>query len=80
MASGAPVVAARTTSIPEVAGDAARLVDDNDDAAMAREVTALRASTQLRTACIEAGHRRARLFSWERSAAETAAVLLAAAQ
>ena len=80
MASGTPVVAARTTSIPEVAGDAARLVDDDDDAAMAREVTALRASTQLHTACIEAGRRRASLFSWERSAAETVAVLLEAAQ
>jgi glycosyltransferase involved in cell wall biosynthesis len=80
MACGTPVVAARTTSIPEVAGDAARLVDDDDDEAMAREVTALRTSAEFRAMCIEAGRKRAATFTWERSAAETAAVLLEAVQ
>ena len=36
MARGTPVVASSTTSIPEVAGDAAVLVDPTDEAAIAR--------------------------------------------
>ena len=40
MASGCPVVCSNTTSLPEIAGDAALLVDPNDPEAIAAAVHA----------------------------------------
>ena len=72
MACGAPVLAARTGSIPEVVGDAAELFDpDEPDAfthALARVVDPARAE-ELR----EAGARQVGRFSWDRTAALTLA-------
>ncbi|HEY1593549.1 MAG TPA: glycosyltransferase family 1 protein [Solirubrobacteraceae bacterium] len=69
MAAGTPVIAARTSSIPEVVGDAARLVDAPEDpASWARALGELIDSADERRELARAGRRRAADFSWERTA------------
>jgi len=74
MACGTPVITSNTSSLPEVAGDAALLVDPYDvDAiaeAMRRVLTDLNLAGELRVK----GLARASEFSWERTARETLAV------
>jgi glycosyltransferase involved in cell wall biosynthesis len=74
MASGTPVVASNRGALPEVAGDAALLADADDDAALAtlaaRAVTDAATRERLR----DAGLKRARLFDWDRTAADMLSV------
>jgi glycosyltransferase involved in cell wall biosynthesis len=71
MACGTPVVAAATTAIPEVAGDAAVLVPPGDPEALADGLArALGDADRL----VAAGFARARLHSWATTARRTAAV------
>ncbi|HEY2317109.1 MAG TPA: glycosyltransferase family 1 protein [Solirubrobacteraceae bacterium] len=69
MASGTPVVAADRAALPETCGDAALLVDPDDEAALVAAV--LRAATDPRAAdeLSERGRRRAAQFTWETTAA-----------
>ena len=70
MACGTPVIASRASSIPEVTGDAAVLLDPNDDAGWAEAIESLfdpGVAGQLRAA----GLRRAASFTWQRAAATT---------
>jgi glycosyltransferase involved in cell wall biosynthesis len=74
MASGTPVVTSNVSSLPEVAGDAALLVDPYDVEAIASGLERVLRDPALAT---ELGHRgllRAREFSWERSVARTHAI------
>lgn len=73
MACGCPVVAYRTSSIPEVAGTAAILLDPSQD--LAEAVTRLIQDEQTRATKIAAGFTQVGKFSWERTAAETLKVL-----
>jgi glycosyltransferase involved in cell wall biosynthesis len=70
MACGTPVVASNTTSLPEVLGDAAVLVDprslDDVTAAIERVCT----DPVLRRSLVERGRRRAAKFRWDRAAQE----------
>ncbi len=69
MASGVPVITSNTTSLPEVAGDAARLVDPEDiDALTAAMAEELEAGAEKRASRIAAGIDQARRFSWHKSA------------
>ncbi|MHB1133267.1 MAG: glycosyltransferase family 4 protein [Chloroflexota bacterium] len=79
MACGVPVLAANSTSLPEVTGDAAHLVDPLDEDAIADGLTRLLADNGLRADLRERGLIQARQFSWERAASETLAVLQGAA-
>jgi glycosyltransferase involved in cell wall biosynthesis len=71
MASGTPVVTSNVSSLPEVAGDAAVLVDPYEVGSivdgMRRVLTDQALAAELRTK----GLMRARDFSWERSVART---------
>ncbi len=71
MSCGTPVVASRAGAIPEVAGDAAILVDAEDTRAMSDSMLELAGNKSLRAALVERGLRRASQFSWERCARET---------
>jgi glycosyltransferase involved in cell wall biosynthesis len=71
MTLGAPVVTANTSSIPEVTGDAAILIDPNDPMQLAEAVLKIISDAQLRQELINKGKKRAKLFSWERTAKET---------
>ncbi|HEX2037876.1 MAG TPA: glycosyltransferase family 1 protein [Chloroflexota bacterium] len=69
MACGTPVVCARASSLPEVAGDAALLVPPHDPAALAGGLRRLLADEPWRRAQIQRGLARAGQFTWRRTAA-----------
>jgi glycosyltransferase involved in cell wall biosynthesis len=71
MTLGAPVVASNTSSLPEVAGDAALFIDPNDPIQLAEAILKVISDRQLRQELIDKGQKRAKLFSWERTARET---------
>lgn len=68
MACGTPVVAAQSSSLPEVVGDAALCVDPDDVSGWAAALWRLTADPQLRDNLCERGLRRAAQFSYERTA------------
>ena len=67
LASGTPVVASNVSSLPEVLGDAALLVDPYDPQSIAAAMTKLLDDKELRAKLIQKGYARSRLFSWEQS-------------
>ena len=69
LAIGAVVVASDSTSIPEVAGDAAVLVDSTDDEALGEGLIRAATDEELRTKLQEAGPKRAALLTWDACAA-----------
>ncbi len=77
---GVPVMTANNSSLPEVAGDAALLVDPTDIDAIADAMLRLSRDEELRRQLIAAGHRNVQRFSWAKAAAETLAVLEEAAR
>ena len=74
MRLGAPVICARAASLPEVAGDAARYVEPDDDAQLAGVIVELLESDATFAAMRLASLARADRFSWD----ETARLTLAA--
>lgn len=73
MACGAPVICSNRTSLPEVVGDAAVLVEPEPEAVGAAMV-ALLSSPDLRADLALRGRRRADAFTWGRTADATIAV------
>jgi glycosyltransferase involved in cell wall biosynthesis len=67
MAAGTPVVTSNISSLPEVVGDAALLVDPMDAGAIADAMARILNDTDLRTALIARGRERVKAFSWQRS-------------
>lgn len=74
MSCGCPVAVSNTSSLPEVAGDAALYFDPNDAASIYAAAEALVSNPAVRSKLIEDGFRRAQLFSWEKTAEVTHAV------
>jgi glycosyltransferase involved in cell wall biosynthesis len=79
MAAGVPVLASNVSSLPEVTGDAALLVDPRDVEAIAEGLRAVLTDEHLRKRLARAGTSRARSFTWSACAERTAALLHAAA-
>jgi glycosyltransferase involved in cell wall biosynthesis len=73
-ASNVPVVASNTTSLPEVAGDAALLVDPLSAGELAEAMRTLASASVVRTRCIAAGRARAEQLTWQNTARLTANV------
>lgn len=74
MACGAPVITSRVSSLPEVAGDAALLVDPTSIAELADALARLLTDKALADDLRQRGLARSATFSWQRTAQETAAV------
>ena len=74
MACGAPVVTSNLSSLPEVAGDAALLVDPTSVGALAAALLRLLADAELAAELRGRGLAQAARFPWSRTAAQTAAV------
>lgn len=70
MQNDVPVVASRAGSIPEVAGDAALLVDHDDVEALTAALDSALTDSVVREQLIAAGHRRLDVFSWDTTAAQ----------
>ena len=79
MGAGTAVLTSSVSSMPEVAGDAARLVDPFDVGAIRAALAELLADGDLRADLARRGRERAARFSWERTARETLAIVEAAA-
>jgi len=79
MACGTPVICSNATSLPEVAGDAALMVDPLDVDALARSMATVLDDTALRATLSTKGLRRAAYFSWDDTARTIASVYREAA-
>lgn len=64
-ACGTPVITSNLTSMPEIAGDAAILVNPHDVDEIAMAMERLHSSEELRTSLIKRGYQRAEVFSWD---------------
>lgn len=74
MACGTPVVCSDRGALPEVAGDAALLVDPHDVDGLAAALTSVFEDPTLRERMRQRGFARSATFGWHRTARETAAV------
>ena len=74
-AAGVPVLTSNVSSLPEVAGDAAVLVDPHDEGAIAEGLAQLLSDDDLRALLSAAGLARAAGFTWEATARKTAEAL-----
>jgi glycosyltransferase involved in cell wall biosynthesis len=68
MACGTPVVCADNSSLPEIAGDAALLVEAADTDALADAMHQLLTDASLRERLVQRGFAQARKFTWEKAA------------
>lgn len=75
MAAGTAVLTSDVAALREVAGDAALLVDPEDDGAVAEGIRRIAADDGLRARLSELGIARAARFTWEESARRTIDVL-----
>lgn len=71
MSYGCPVVCSKTSSIPEVVGDAGEYFDPADIESMRAAIERVVTSDSYRKLLIAKGHDRLKCFSWDRCAAET---------
>jgi glycosyltransferase involved in cell wall biosynthesis len=65
---GVPVIGANTSSIPEVAGEAALLVDPFNVEEISRALDQIENDPSLRSALVQKGYERVKMFSWDHTA------------
>ncbi|MDF1696535.1 MAG: glycosyltransferase family 1 protein [Saprospiraceae bacterium] len=68
MSSGTPVITSNVSSMPEVAGDAALLIDPHNPISIAEGMFEITSNPDLREKLIEKGMERAKEFSWKKTA------------
>ena len=71
MAGGAPVLTSNRSALPEVAGDAAILVDPENTQALIAALRGLADDEALRQDLAARGLARSRLFTWEKAVRQT---------
>jgi glycosyltransferase involved in cell wall biosynthesis len=71
MACGAPVVCSNTSSFPEVAGDAAMMIDPQNPAALAAAIRRILTDKNLAARLSALGQEQARPFTWAETARQT---------
>jgi len=74
MACGTPVITSNTSSMPEVAGDAALLVDPLKEYQIEKAIVRILSDPDLSKTLTEKGLKRAAQFSWQKTALDTLAV------
>jgi glycosyltransferase involved in cell wall biosynthesis len=74
MSCGTPVIASCRTSVPEIAGGAALLVDPTDVDALAGAMRTIAGDESTRQRLRELGLSQAAAFSWEQAAADVVRV------
>ncbi len=77
MAAGTPVITSNCNAMPEVAGDAALLVDPYDEETISDALTRLLTNTKVRQQCIARGLERVKAFTWRGAAEKVLHVLMA---
>ncbi|MBI4969600.1 MAG: glycosyltransferase family 4 protein [Rhodospirillales bacterium] len=78
MASGCPIVCASATALPEILGDAGQLFDPGNPNDLALKIGIVLNDKARSAELAERGRERAKLFSWDSTAAHTAQALIAA--
>lgn len=78
MACGTPVLTSNTSSLPEVVGKAALLIDPTNKESIADGLSSLLTDIKLRSIYRDLGWEHSKLFKWERTAAMTSEVFLSA--
>jgi glycosyltransferase involved in cell wall biosynthesis len=73
MSRGVPVASSNSSSLPEVAGDAAVMFDPTDTGAIAKAIERLLNDRELARGLIEAGRAQAERFTWRATAEATLA-------
>jgi glycosyltransferase involved in cell wall biosynthesis len=69
MATGLPVITSNVSSLPEVVGDAALLIDPLDAKSIADAIARVLSEPALRADLVKRGYERAKAFSWSNAAA-----------
>ncbi len=72
---GVPVIAADRTSLPEILGDSAVLINPWRPGELAQAIVSLETNSDLRSGIIAKGLKNSARFTWEKAAEETLAVL-----
>jgi glycosyltransferase involved in cell wall biosynthesis len=75
MACGCPVIAARSSSIPEVCGDAVLYFDPKDERELAVQIKTVLQNNEIREMLIKKGKDRSCKYSWEQCAKEISQML-----
>jgi glycosyltransferase involved in cell wall biosynthesis len=68
MASSCPVITSNTTSLPEIAGDAAILINPEDVDELSANLVLVSTNKKIREQMITKGLQRAKTFTWKRAA------------
>jgi len=68
MACGAPVITSNTSSLPEVAGDAALLIDPHNTGELSAAIMRILQDKSLQEELRQKGYKRAKQFTWQASA------------
>jgi glycosyltransferase involved in cell wall biosynthesis len=71
MAAGVPVITSNVSSLPEVAGDAAVLVDPRSQSELRSALSRVLTSAGLRASLSASGRERAKRFRWPECAAKS---------
>jgi glycosyltransferase involved in cell wall biosynthesis len=79
MAAGCPVIASRTSAMPEISGPVAEYCDPHDYRTLVRAISRIASTPDRRSVMIEQGLRRAGKFSWQASAGRVLRILSATA-
>jgi len=79
-AAGVPVMTSPTTSLPEVAGDAAVYVDPNNTLSMTSGMMTLLTDAEVRWNLVQQGRERVARFTWEATAEKVAAIFAEAVE
>ncbi len=74
MACGTPVITSNSTSIPEVTGDAAILIDPKNITEIAKAISDLQSNSSQYEVLVNKGLARAKLFTWESTAEQIALI------
>jgi glycosyltransferase involved in cell wall biosynthesis len=75
MACGCPVITSKVSSMPEVAGDAAILIDPEDEVGLCGAIDRVLVQPRLRQDLIAKGFERVQQFSWQRAATQTLQII-----
>ncbi|NTU72605.1 glycosyltransferase family 4 protein [Candidatus Roizmanbacteria bacterium] len=76
MSCGVPVITSNTTSIPEIVGNSAMLIDPYSDEAIKNALVLMLNDESLRNIYIERGYNQVKKFSWKKMASETLGIYM----
>ena len=68
MACGTPVITSNTSSMPEVAGDAAYLIDPNKTEEISQGILRIMSDKTFKNELIQKGLKRSKQFTWNNTA------------